>query len=100
MNLNEIKNKLFDKQDLSFEESSFVFNLIMNGEVEEIDTTSILIALKMKKENKDEIHGAAKIMREKSIKILSPLCNFNLLAIFLIFLISSEVSLSIFNKSK
>ena len=47
MNLNEIKNKLFDKQDLSFKESSFVFNLIMNGEVEEIDTTAILIALKM-----------------------------------------------------
>ena len=49
MNLIEIKNKLFDKQDLSFEESSFVFNLIMNGEVGEIDTASILISLKIKK---------------------------------------------------
>ena len=45
MNLSEIKNKLFDKKNLSFEEASFVFNLIMNGEVKEIDTASILIAL-------------------------------------------------------
>ena len=72
MNLIKIKNKLFDKQDLSFEESSFVFNLIMNGEVGEIDTASILISLKIKNESKDEIHGAAKIMREKSMKIISP----------------------------
>ena len=72
MNLIEIKNKLFDQQDLSFEEASFVFNLIMNGEVGEIDTASILISLKIKNESKDEIHGAAKIMREKSLKILSP----------------------------
>ena len=72
MNLSKIKNKLFDKQNLSFEESSFVFNLIMNGEVGEIDIASIQISLKIKNENKDEIHGAAKIMREKSIKIISP----------------------------
>ena len=72
MNLSKIKNKLFDKQDLSFEEASFVFNLIMNGKVGEIDITSILISLKIKNESKDEIHGAAKIMREKSMKIISP----------------------------
>ena len=73
MNLIKIKNKLFDKQDLSFEESSFVFNLIMNGEVGEIDTASILISLKIKNESKDEIYGAAKIMRDKSMKISSPI---------------------------
>ena len=44
----------------------------MNGEVAEIDTTSILVALKIKSESKAEIHGAAKIMREKSTKISSP----------------------------
>ena len=54
MNLTEIKKKLFDKQDLSFEEASFVFDLIMNGKVGEIETASILIALKIKNETKDE----------------------------------------------
>ena len=73
MNFSEIKYKLFDKQDLSLEETSYIFNLIMNGEIAEIDTASILIALKIKNESKDEIHGAAKIMREKSMKITSPL---------------------------
>ena len=72
MNLSEIKNKLFNKINLSTEETSYVFNLIMNGEVAEIDTTSILVALKIKCESKEEIQGAAKIMREKSTKISSP----------------------------
>ena len=72
MNIDEIKNKLFNKINLSVEESSFLFNLIMKGEVEEIDLASILIALKIKTESIDEIHGAVKIMREKSLKISSP----------------------------
>ena len=45
----------------------------MSGKIEEIDTASILIALKIKNESKNEIHGAAKIMRDKSEKISSPL---------------------------
>ena len=72
MKLNEIKNKLFDQINLSTEETSYIFSLIMSGEISEIDTTSILVALKIKKETKNEIHGAAKIMREKSFKISSP----------------------------
>ena len=66
MNIDEIKNKLFDQQDLSSNEASFVFDIIMNGEMQEIDMASILIALKIKKETTDEIFGAVKIMREKS----------------------------------
>ncbi len=73
MNISEVKNKLFDKRDLTTEESSYVFNLIMDGKIEEIDTASILIALKIKNESKNEIQGAAKIMRDKSEKISSPL---------------------------
>ena len=46
--------------------------MIMGGEISEIDTTAILVALKIKKETKNEILGATKIMREKSIKISSP----------------------------
>jgi len=44
----------------------------MNGEVQDVDIASILIALKIKNESKDEILGATKILREKSIKISSP----------------------------
>ena len=73
MNIDEIKNKLFDQQDLSSNEASFVFDIIMNGEMQEIDMASILIALKIKKETTDEIFGAVKIMREKSMKISSPI---------------------------
>ena len=47
MNLSEIKKKLFEKKDLTFVETSFVFNLIMNGKVQDVDIASILIALKI-----------------------------------------------------
>ena len=41
-------------------------------ELNDIELTAILIALKMKEEVKDEILGAALIMRSKSLKIKSP----------------------------
>ena len=72
MNISKIKDKLLNKQDLTTEETSEVFNLIMSGDVSEVDIATILIALKMKNENKNEIHGAAKVMRQKSMKISSP----------------------------
>ena len=72
MNLVDIKNKLFNQIDLTTDESSYIFNLIMSGGVNEIDVVSILVALKIKNESINEIHGAVKIMREKSIKISSP----------------------------
>ena len=72
MNISKIKDKLLNKQDLTTEETSEVFNLIMSGDVSEIDIATILMALKIKNENKNEIHGAAKVMRQKSMKISSP----------------------------
>ena len=41
MNLVDIKNKLFNQIDLTTDESSYIFNLIMSGEVTEIDMVSI-----------------------------------------------------------
>jgi len=72
MNTEIIKNKLFLQENLSIKESEYIFNLIMSGDLNEIDISAILISLKLKIENKDEIYGAAKIMREKSLKISSP----------------------------
>ena len=72
MEINNFKNKLFLKKDLTVDESVNLFELIMNGKLSEIDIASILIALKLKGETKSEILGASKIMRSKSMKISSP----------------------------
>ena len=73
MNFELIKGKIFNYENLSVEETIFIFNLIMNGNLSEIQISGILIALKMKSESKDEILGAAKCMRDKSLKINSNL---------------------------
>ena len=67
-----IIKKILEKQDLSVDESMYIFNKIMSGELDDIKITSILIGLKLKGETKEEIIGAAKVMREKSLKINSP----------------------------
>ncbi len=67
-----ILNKILQEQNLNIEESMFIFNKIMSGELDDIKITSILIGLKLKGETKEEIIGAAKVMREKSLKINSP----------------------------
>ncbi len=68
-----ILNKILIKENLNIEESNFIFNKIMSGELDDIEITSILIGLKMKTESIEEIIGAAKVMREKSLKIKSPI---------------------------
>ena len=67
-----ILNKILGQQNLNIEESMYIFNKIMSGELDDIKITSILIGLKLKGETKEEIIGAAKVMREKSLKINSP----------------------------
>ena len=71
MEIKSLKNKLFSQQDLTSDESMYLFKLIMNGKISEIDITAILTSLKIKGETKDEILGATKIMRSKSMKISS-----------------------------
>jgi len=71
MEIKSFKNKLFSQQDLTSDESTYLFELIMSGKLSEIDTAAILTSLKIKGETKDEILGAAKIMRSKSMKISS-----------------------------
>ena len=46
MEISNIKNKLISQNNLTSDESFLLFNAIMNGEVNEIDTSAILIALK------------------------------------------------------
>ena len=71
MILKDIKEKIFKSEDLTVEETVFIFNLIMSGKLNDIEIAAVLIALKTKVESKNEILGAAKCMREKSKKITS-----------------------------
>ena len=71
MNINKIKNKLFNQKNLTTDESLFLFEEIMNGQLSEIDISCNFNIVKIKGETKEEILGAAKIMRSKSLKISS-----------------------------
>ena len=72
MNFENIKKKIFNLQNISSEESVYIFDLIMDGRLSEIEMAGILISLKNKTETKDEILGAARSMISKSLKIVSP----------------------------
>lgn len=71
MNYREIKEKIFILKNLSIGESTYLFNMIMSGAVSDIEISAILISLKLKSETKEEILGAVKSMRDKSLKISS-----------------------------
>ncbi|MDC6448517.1 anthranilate phosphoribosyltransferase, partial [Alphaproteobacteria bacterium] len=71
MKIKDIKNKLFYQNNLSINESMLLFEDIMNGRLSDIDISAILISLKTKGETKEEILGASKIMRSKSLTISS-----------------------------
>ena len=71
MDIEKIKDKIFQSINLSVEETIYIFDLIMNGKISEIETSAILIGLKIKSESKNEILGATKCMRKKSLKINS-----------------------------
>ena len=71
MEIKNIKNKLFTKNNLNTNESLFLFKEIMDGKLNEIDISAILTSLKLKGETREEILGAVKIMRAKSLKIYS-----------------------------
>ena len=68
----DIISKENKKVSLKFKNGTNTVILIMSGELDDIKITSILIGLKLKGETKEEIIGAAKVMREKSLKINSP----------------------------
>lgn len=65
--------KLVKKIDLTEAETRKVFNEIMSGRASHEDIVLFLKALKIKGETVSEITGAAKVMREKSVKIDSGL---------------------------
>jgi len=65
-------DKLLRREDLAVEEMEFAMTQIMSGEISDIKISGFLSALRVKGETEDEILGAAKVMREKSLKINLP----------------------------
>ena len=64
-----ILEKLISKTSLTESESYNFMKSVMMGKVTDIQLSGILIALRVKKENSDEVTGFARAMREKMIKI-------------------------------
>lgn len=67
--IKEAIEKVVKKIDLSEAEMRGVFEEIMSGQATYSQIGAFVTALRMKGETTDEITGAAKVMREKSIKI-------------------------------
>ncbi|MEE8483046.1 MAG: anthranilate phosphoribosyltransferase, partial [Nitrospinota bacterium] len=64
--------KLIEKKDLAEDEMVGVFGQIMSGGASDAQIGAFLIALRIKGETIGEITGAAKVMREKALKIKTP----------------------------
>lgn len=58
--------KLSRREDLSLEETEQAMQLIMQGEVDAVELSAFLVALRMKGESSDEITGLARVMREQA----------------------------------
>ncbi len=67
--IKEYLEKVIEKENLTFDEASFVMSEIMSGSVNNSHLAGFLIALKAKGEMPEEVAGFAKAMRDKSIKI-------------------------------
>ena len=66
--MKEVLKNIEDKIDLSLDEMKEAINLIMSGEASHSDIESFLIGLNKKGISKNEIAGAASVMKEKSLK--------------------------------
>ncbi len=62
-------SKVVERIDLEEEEMAQVMEKMMGGVATQSQMAAILVALRMKGESVSEITGAAKVMREKSVKI-------------------------------
>ncbi|MBS20046.1 MAG: anthranilate phosphoribosyltransferase [Chloroflexi bacterium] len=70
--IKESINKLVNGIDLTFEESEYAMNEIMEGEATPAQFGAFVVALKLKGESIDEVAGMASSMRSKSLKVDIP----------------------------
>lgn len=67
--------KIVKGQDLSEHEMISVMEEVMTGGASPAQTGSFITALRMKGETADEITGAARVMRDKAVKVSAPTDN-------------------------
>ena len=67
MNSKQLLEKLFNKENLTSDEISFLLNEFITGELNDSQMTAFLIALRMKGETTDEIIGLINTMREHMV---------------------------------
>ena len=70
--IKESINKLVNGINLTFEESEYSMNEIMEGEATPAQFGAFVVALKLKGESVDEVAGMASSMRAKSLKVDIP----------------------------
>lgn len=68
--MEKIFKKLLENKNLTIDETYEIFNKIMEGKVSPVKTGVFLTLLRVKKESAEEITGAAKLLRDKMIKIM------------------------------
>ena len=69
MKVDELIKKLENKENLSVDQTKFLFDKIMNKEIDNKEIFKILTELANKGENSDEIVGGVTVLREKSLKV-------------------------------
>ena len=67
--MEEIINKLRNKQNLTFEESKSVFESMMSGKIKEEQIYDFLVFSSNKGETSDEIAGGVYVLRNKATKV-------------------------------
>lgn len=67
--LKKFIKKIVELKNLTQEEMTEAMEIIMSGQTNDIQISSFITALKMKGETADEIAAAARVMKEKAIKI-------------------------------
>ena len=69
MEVDDLIKKIENKENLSVDQTKFLFNKIMNKEIDNKKISKILTELANKGEHSDEIVGGATVLREKSLKV-------------------------------
>jgi anthranilate phosphoribosyltransferase len=72
MNIKKAIHKIVEGKDLTEKEMSGVFRAIMSGKATSAQIAAFIVALNMKGVTVDEITGAAKVMREKAVRVTLP----------------------------